>query len=175
MFDAISQFGSEIWTFFLGTISVLPHYLQLLILSTLPMLELRFAIPYGLFALHEPWWYVLFWCVLGNLLPNVIILYLLPIFGDWLRKRIGLFDRFLLRLHDNHKEDFKKKGMWFIVFFVGIPIPGSGSWTGSLLAYLFDLSYKRSLTVISIGVVMSGVIVMTLSLGGWAVVRSIFW
>lgn len=142
-----------------------PPELQIFLLAMMPIIELRGAIPFGIFALGLNPILVFVLAVLGNLTPNVFILWALPHVAKPLRRRFGIVDRFLKRTHDKHSAEFKEKGAVFIVLFVGIPIPGSGSWTGSILAYLFDLEFKKSLLCISLGVLMAGLIVLTGSLG----------
>lgn len=148
-------------------------YLQLFFGAMLPIIELRGTIPYGIFHLHLNPFVVFFWSVLGNLMPNILILWLLPHLAEPLRHRLHFVDEFLKKTHDKHSENFKSKGLIFIILFVGIPIPGSGSWTGSLLAYLFDLEFKKALFAISLGVVMAGIIILGLSTGVFSLLQQL--
>lgn len=147
--------------------------LTVLFTAMLPIAELRVAIPYGISLGMNPF-NAFFWAVLGNIIPNIFILWLLPIFANKLRKYWKWWDHFLNKTHDHHSKKFKEKGSVFILLFVGVPIPGSGSWTGSLLAFLFDLKYKKALLIISLGVLMAGVIILSLSMGIFSLIQNIF-
>ncbi len=151
-----------------------PPELQIFFMAMVPIVELRGAIPFGIFGLGMNPFLVFVIAVLGNLTPNIFILWTLPHVAEPLRKRIKFVDKFLKKTHDKHSADFKEKGSVFIVLFVGVPIPGSGSWTGSLLAYLFDLGMKKSLICISLGVAMAGVIMLLGSLGVFQIILSYF-
>ena len=72
---------------------------------------------------------------------------------------------------DKHKSSIEKYGFWGLVLFVGIPLPGTGAWTGSLIASVLDMDKKKSFIAITIGVVMASIIMMLLSFG---LLRAIF-
>lgn len=151
-----------------------PPELQVFLLAMVPIFELRGAIPLGIFVLGMNPLLAFGIAVLGNLTPNVFILWLLPHLADPLRRRFRFVDNFLKKTHDQHSAGFKEKGALFIVLFVGVPIPGSGSWTGSILAYLFDLEFKKALLCISLGVMMAGLIVLAGSLGIFQIILAYF-
>lgn len=112
---------------------------------------------------------VFFWAELGNIL---IILLLLKAFGPvsgWLMKHSVWCKRFFEKLFNHtrkkHSEKFEKMGAVFIVMLVAIPLPGTGAWTGALLAFLFDLPYWKSIGLILIGNIIAGILI-TLGFGG---------
>ena len=74
--------------------------------------------------------------------------------------------RILEKTRAKHSHKMEVMGDIFLVTFVAIPLPGSGAWTGVLIAYLFGIPYKKALTLISIGVFFSGVIIALLTLFG---------
>jgi len=143
--------------------------LVILIISALPILELRGALPVALNVFHFPWYYALLLAIIGNMLPVPIILLFLETISKWLSK-IGLFDRFLRWLFEHTRkrgkivEKYERIGL---ALFVAIPLPVTGAWTGSLVAVLLGLKFRHAFLSIFIGVCIAGVIVTCLSLLGW--------
>ena len=140
----------ELWTF---------------LISMLPIVELRGAIPVGLASGINP---VLnyFLCVIGNMLPiPFILLFIRPVFQRL--KQIPLVRGTINKLENNahmKSDTIKKYSFWGLVIFVGIPLPGTGGWTGALIAALLGLRLKRSLPAIFIGVLLAGVIMTALTM-----------
>lgn len=130
--------------------------------SMIPGLELRIGIPVGI-SMGLPVWEALIIGVIGNILPNFIILLVLDPITKFLRKHSTKLDKFFGILFDKtrnkHQKKFAQYGSVFIIAFVAIPIPGSGSWTGSLIAYLFGVKYWKALGLLSIGVTIAGILV----------------
>jgi len=143
--------------------------LVVLIISALPIFELRGALPIAINVFHFPWYYALPLAILGNLLPVPIILLFLNVISKWLSK-IGFFDRFFQWLFEHTKrrgkiiEKYERIGL---ALFVAIPLPVTGAWTGSLAAIIFDLKFSHAFLSIFIGVCIAGIIVTCLSLLGW--------
>ena len=143
--------------------------LVILIISALPIFELRGALPVALNVFHFPWYYALPLSIIGNLLPVPIILLFLGVISKYLSK-IGFFDRFLHWLFEHARrrgrivEKYERIGL---ALFVAIPLPVTGAWTGSLVAVLFSLKFRHAFLSIFIGVCIAGVIVTCLSLLGW--------
>ena len=143
-------------------------YLIVFLLSLFPFIELRGSIPYGIINGLNPI-YVFLISVAGNILPVPFLILFLEDIEKLLRrwKRISraldwLFER-------TYKKADKKVRKWeylALIFFVAIPLPGTGAWTGSLIAYLFKMGVKRATFMIFIGVVIAGIIVTILSLYG---------
>lgn len=106
-------------------------------------------------------------CYLGNMLPiPFIILFIRKIF-DFLR-RFRFFEKIIVKL-ENKTEKNKKKVLryeaWGLLLFVAIPLPGTGGWTGALMAGLLDIRMKRSLPIIALGVLIAGFIMSGLTYG----------
>jgi uncharacterized membrane protein len=146
----------------------LPEPFIIAILAMLPIAELRGSIPIGIleYNLSVP----LVYCasVIGNLIPIIFILLFLEKVDNWLRKKSKMmsnfFDWLYKRTYKRGGEQFKKWGAVALIIFVAIPLPITGAWTGSVLALLFDVPFKKALSLIGIGVIISGVIVTILSL-----------
>lgn len=133
-------------------------------------MELRGAIPYGVIAgLSVPLSFVL--AVLGNLTPiPVLVVFTRKVF-EWLRTVSSGLDRVVSRLEakaEKNKEVVQKYEFWGLVILVAIPLPGTGAWTGALVAAMMDMRLKRAMPAIIIGVLIAGVIVTTVTYGAGA-------
>ena len=136
-----------------------------------PLIELRGAIPYGvLFGL--PLWLTFVIAIIGNLLPVPIIYFFARKVLEWGCDKpvIGRFFTFCLEKGHRGGEKLKAKAgrglFWALLLFVGIPLPGTGAWTGTLAASLLDMGFKKSVLACMGGVVLAGIIMGTLSLLG---------
>ena len=136
------------------------------IVSMLPILELRG----GLIAakLMEIDFFKAFAiCYVGNMLPIPFILLFIRKIFNWLKK-IPAVEKAIVKLEARsiRKADkIEKYRLWGLLLFVGIPLPGTGAWTGALIADLFDIRIKHSLPVIAAGVLIAGIIISALSYG----------
>lgn len=145
-------------------------YLWIWILSTLPLVESRLAIPFGLitYDLHPV--VTLLTTVFFNALATALALRLLPFVEKFFRKKWRWCDRFLEKLfqktHTNHSKSVKIWGNIFLVLFVSVPLPGSGGWTAALVAYVFGFPFWRSVWLISLGLFIAGLLVTLITLGG---------
>jgi uncharacterized membrane protein len=140
-----------------------------IIISTLPIFELRGAIPVAINLFHFPWYYAFLLAIIGNMLPVPVILLFLDGISRYLSK-VGFFDRFLQWLFARTKKQggiVERYGRIGLTLFVAIPLPITGAWTGSLLAVLFGIKFRHAMLSIFIGVVIAGIIVTCLSLLGW--------
>ncbi len=143
--------------------------LVVLIIATLPIFELRGAIPVAINVFHFPWYYALSLAIIGNLLPVPFILLFFNTTSRLLSK-IGIFSRMLSWLSERTRkrgrtvERYERIGL---ALFVAIPLPVTGAWTGSMVAVLFGLKFKYAFLSILIGIFIAGVIVTCLSLLGW--------
>jgi len=143
--------------------------LVVLVISALPIFELRGALPVAINLFHFPWYYALLLAIIGNLVPVPFILLFLNAISKLLSK-IGIFKRMLQWLFEHTKqrgkviERYERIGL---TLFVAIPLPVTGAWTGSLAAVLFGLKFKHAFLSISIGIFIAGIIVTCLSLLGW--------
>ena len=147
----------------------LPPQITIFITSMIPLIELRGSIPLGFFfGLAPETIYLL--TVIGSLIPAFFILLLLNPISNFLMKHFEICNKFFTKLFANtrekHTDAIIKYGPIFLVVFVAIPLPGSGAWTGSLLAFLFDIKYWQAISLIAIGLAISGLIMIGLSIAG---------
>ena len=132
-----------------------------------PVFELRGAIPVGV-AAGLPFWIVFITAILGNLLPvPFLILFTRRVF-EWLRKKSAFLERLVSRLEKkaSAKEDLLKNyELLGLCILVAIPLPGTGAWTGSLVAAVFDIRLKHAFPAIALGVLIAAVIVSVVTYG----------
>ncbi len=135
------------------------------IVSMMPILELRGGIICGYALGMEllPNFVIAF---IGNILPIPFILLFIRFIFRTLRKTPlkGLVDRIENKAMSK-SDSIKKYAYWGLLLFVGIPLPGTGAWTGALIASLLNMDIKKSFVIITIGVIMAGFIITTLSYG----------
>jgi|YelNatPaOPRAMG01_1025707.scaffolds.fasta_scaffold18963_3 uncharacterized membrane protein len=144
-------------------------YLWVFLMAATPIWELRGSIPTGMLVMHLPWPEVFIISLLGNIFPvPFILLFLDPI--SKLLTRIKLLERILnwvlqrTRRQSSLVEKYERIGL---MLFVAVPLPGTGAWTGALIAFLLGMSLKKAFWPIALGVLIAGVIVLTLCLLGW--------
>ena len=140
--------------------------------SMIPIIELRGAIPMGA-AFGLPWWQSYALSVLGNMLPvPFILLFIKGMIGWMSRSKIGFFNKvanFLLRKVEKKRDKIEKYSFWGVALFVGIPLPVTGAWTGSLVAAMIDMKFWKALVSCLIGVMIAGVIMTVISYGTVAI------
>lgn len=138
-------------------------------ISTLPIVELRGAVPVGIAAFHMPWWQVYLIAVAGNMIPIPFILLLLgPVSSFLMRFPVGkrFFEWLFARTRKKSASIEKYEALGLTVF-VAIPLPVTGGWTGAMAAFLMGIPFWKSMIYILLGVMIAGVIMTTLSLLGW--------
>lgn len=157
---------------------MLKHILIVFFVSMLPLVELRGAIPYGvLFGL--PLWLTFVVAIIGNMLPVPAIYFLARRVLVWGQDKpvIGGVFSFFLRKGEAAGEKLTAKAgrglFWALLLFVGIPLPGTGAWTGTLAASILNMGFKKSVAACMGGVVLAGIIMGVLSLLGVSVFGTI--
>lgn len=156
--------------------SKIPDELLVFIISLLPILELRGGLIAA--ALLDINFLVAFpICVIGNMLPIPFVLLFIRKIFDVLKKT-KLFSKMVNKLDERAKEKANSKSMqkykaWGLFIFVGIPLPGTGAWTGALIADVLDIRMKRSLPIITLGVIVAGIIISLISYGIPALIATI--
>lgn len=144
------------------------NYLYVFALSIVPVIELRGAIPMGA-AMGLDMWLCYLAAVLGNTLPVPFLV----LFGGkvlrWLAKypKFGKPFRKILEIGEQKVAKMKKTLFWGLLTFVAIPLPGTGAWTGALIAITLGLDLKKSFLPIFLGVVVAGAV---MTLGSYGVV-----
>lgn len=158
-------------------------YILVFFISMVPLIELRGAIPVGLSGLLGdplpvlPLYIV---CIIGNMLPVPLIFFFARKVLEWGadKKFIGKFFRFCLEKGEKGGKALQSKagrGLYVALFlFVGIPLPGTGAWTGTLAASFLDMNFKKSVIAIMAGVVLAGIIMGLASFGVFGALGAIF-
>ena len=159
--------------------SVLTKYLWVFLVSMVPLIELRGAIPIatgmGLPLIPS---YII--AVVGNMLPVPIIYLFARKVLEWGADKpvIGKFFTFCLEKGKKGGEKLQEKAgkglFWALMLFVGIPLPGTGAWTGTLAASILDMDFKSSITAVMLGVLLAGVIMAVASAGVFGAIGAIF-
>ena len=150
-------------------------YLIIFFISMVPIVELRGAMPYAV-GYDLPYLPALAVCVLGNMLPVPFIYFFARKILIWGKdkKFIGKFFTFCLVKGEKAGQKLAKragrKGLAVaLMLFVGIPIPGTGAWTGTLGASFLDMGFKSTVVSVSLGVIMAGIIMALASTGVFAI------
>ena len=145
-------------------------YLIVFLISMVPLIELRGAIPYAVgFQLPLVQSYIV--AVIGNMLPVPFIYLFGRKFLEWGSKikYIGGFFRWCLEKGEKAGAKLESKaghGLYIaLLLFVGIPLPGTGAWSGTLAASLLNMDFKKSILYVMLGVILTGVIMLAASLG----------
>lgn len=144
----------------------IPAELTIFAISLLPILELRG----GMIAarlLEVDFLKAFSICFVGNMLPIPFILLFIQKIFEWLR-RFKFFERIIVKLEaktERNKDKVLRYKSWGLLIFVAIPLPGTGGWTGALMAALLGVDFKRSLPIITLGVLIAGVIMSLLTYG----------
>lgn len=138
------------------------------IISLLPILELRGGLlAAALIGLDPVKSYII--SIIGNVLPVPFILLLITKILSWMKKsKIKLFNKvanWLDEKVEKHKGQIEKFGYLGVVLFVGIPLPGTGAWTGSLIASVLNMDRKKTFLAVMLGIFMASIIMMLLSFG----------
>ena len=146
-------------------------YLATFIVSMIPVIELRGGVPFGV-ALGLPVPGALLTALVGNMLPvPFIVLFVRRVFV-WIRRRIPKLGRWVEKIEKKawEKSDrVLKYQTWGLLIFVAIPLPGTGAWTGALIAALLDMRLKKAFPSIVLGVVTAGIVVAIVSYGALAI------
>ena len=155
------------------------HYLIVFLISMVPLIELRGAIPYAVgFDLNLTLSYII--AIIGNMLPMPIIYLFARKVLLWGKdkKCIGKFFSFCLEKGEKGGKKLQAKagkGLYVaLMLFVGIPLPGTGAWTGTLAASLLDMDFKKSMLAVFCGVILAGVIMGLASIGLFGAIGAIF-
>ena len=147
-------------------INLFGNQLSIFAIAMVPVLELRAAIPIGI-SMGFDWVTVFLISVLGNMLPiPFIIAFLRPIF-EWMKKT-KLFAPIVHKLEGRAKKKADSIAgylKWGLFIFVAVPLPGTGAWTGALIASFLDMRFKDCIFPIFMGVVTAGAVVTALSMG----------
>lgn len=142
------------------------HFFYIFLISMVPVIELRGAIPVGA-ALGLPWYGNYLAAVCGNLLPVPFILLFIRHILAWMERRGWFlwFIRFVNEKVRKHTNKVLRYARWGLLIFVAIPLPGTGAWTGALIAAFLDMRLRTAFPAISGGVAIAGGIMTAASYG----------
>ena len=151
------------------------HYLIIFFISMVPLIELRGAIPYAIAFIEAgvplKLWVCYVVAIIGNMLPVPVIFFFARKVLEWGKDKryIGKFFTFCLEKGHKGGEKLQAKagrGLFLaLLLFVGIPLPGTGAWTGTLAASILDMKFKESVIAVMLGVVLAGIIMGLVSAG----------
>ena len=150
---------------FLGNVP-LGKEITVFIISLMPILELRGGlIAASLLDVNGLVAYIV--CIIGNVIPVPFILWFMKKILDKMRdsKHFSGIARWLDKKVDKRKGQLEKYGYLGLILFVGIPLPGTGAWTGCLIASVLDMDKKKSFVAALIGILMASIIMMLVSYG----------
>ena len=140
--------------------------------SMVPVIELRGAIPIATGMGLSPWVAIPV-AIVGNLVPiPFIIIFIKKIFA-WMRKISPKLNKVVDKMEqkaEKNKEKVLRYAFWGLVLFVAIPLPGTGAWTGALVAAMLDMPLKKALPSIILGVLIAGAVVAFVSYGAAALI-----
>lgn len=144
----------------------MPPQVAVLLTSMLPIIELRGGIPLAR-LLELPLSQAIFFSVLGNIIPIPFILLFIRKIFDWLRptKHVG---KLVVKLENRamkRSSGVSKAEFWGLMVFVGVPLPGTGGWTGALIAALLEIDIKKASLAILCGIAMAATIVAFIAYG----------
>ena len=141
-------------------------------ISMIPIIELRGSIPVG-FVMGLPWYASLICSIIGNMLPvPVILLFVVKVF-EFMKKH-NILTKFVNKMEQkamNRSEKVSKGEFWGLMLFVAIPLPGTGAWTGALIAAMLKMNRRDAFISIFLGVTIAGTII---TLGTYGILGFIF-
>ena len=136
------------------------------IISMIPILELRGGLLVSS-LLQVPITTAIPLCIIGNIVPIPFILLFIKQIFKWMKK-IPLFEKLIVKLEDRamgKSDSIKRYEFWGLALFVGVPLPGTGAWTGSLIAALLEIDFKKAVLSELLGIIMATVIMSIVSYG----------
>ena len=135
-----------------------------LLASVSPISELRVGIPLGISLGLEPWFTFLI-TVIANALIFFPVFFALRLFYEKVLFRIPLFDKYLDNLRKRGKPIVDKHGFWGLALYVAVPLPLTGAYTGTILAWLLGIDWKKASAAVGLGVLIAGIVVLLIALG----------
>jgi len=152
----------------INLMAFLPDWLEIIIISAIPIVELRGAIPLGILVYHMSYFQAYVLGVIGCIIPAPFILLFIPAILKWMAgtKVFGKMARWLIAKGMKKSKKLTQYEFWGLFLFAAIPLPGFGVWTGCLAASLLGLDFKRSMISVSLGTMAAGAIVTVLVAGG---------
>ena len=159
MFQSIAQFFSSF-----------PPELATFLMAMTPVGELRLALPVAILGYHLPIFEAFFLAIIGNFVPAFLILLFGNKFHNYVQKQAGFFwgkkwANILKRAQDKFAGDYQKYGLIGLMIFIGVPIPGTGAWTGALAAFVLGIPFKKSWPYVLAGIIISAFLTLAITVG----------
>jgi len=143
--------------------------LKTFLVAMSPIVELRGAIPLAYGVYKMPIWSAYLFSIAGNLVPLIGIVALAKPISQWLSERFSFFNKFFDWLFSKISKKTEKLGILgkdlIVVVLTAIPVPFIGGWTGALASFILEIPAKRGIILVSLGAMISGIIVSLLTLG----------
>ncbi len=153
--------------------------LKVFLIAMSPFLELRGSIPVALTVYHLGIIESFIISFFGNLIPAFLLISFLGPISRWLSRNFAIFEKFFSwffkKTERNHNLLVKKYGSIALALFVAIPLPITGAWTGSAIAFLFNIPFKKAFPSIALGIFIAGIIVTFATKGGIAIENYFGW
>ena len=130
-----------------------------------PIFELRVGIPLGILEFGLDPLFTFFIAIIANVLIFFPVFFALRLFYDKVLFRIPLFNKYLDNLRKRGKPKVEKYGFWGLTLFVAIPLPITGAYTGTILAWLLGMDWRKAFPAVGLGVIVAGVVVLLITLG----------
>ena len=149
------------------TETVFGKFLQALVISMVPIAELRVGLPIAI-ASGLPFPLAFLASVLGNMLPVPFIIIFIKKVFSWLRMHWPRMNSFVTKMEqraESKRETIDRYGPWGLLLFVAIPAPGTGAWTGALIAALMNMKLRQAVPIIFVGVCIAGFLVAGITYG----------
>lgn len=153
--------------------------LKIFLWSMTPVGELRISIPLGIITYKINPFFVYIVSVAGNIFIILLIYFFLNLLTKHFFTKIYFINHFLNRLFaetkNNHYKKIEKYGVYFLPFFVAIPLPVTGAWTASLISFVFGVPLRKAFPLISFGVLIAGILVLFITEAGIAFEKYFGW
>ncbi|MSU75409.1 MAG: small multi-drug export (modular protein) [Candidatus Magasanikbacteria bacterium] len=146
-----------------------PPELATFFLSMVPVAEMRLSLPMALLVFHLPVWEAIILSIVGTIIPTTLILLFGEKFHRWVEARAGLFfgkawARHLIKIQKSFTK-YEKYGLVGLFVFVAVSLPGTGSYTAAIVAFLLGIPIKKSWPFILGGVIISAIVITLITLG----------
>lgn len=146
-----------------------PHWLATILMAVTPVGELRLSIPVSVLVFNFPIWKAVLLSVIGNAIPPMVILLFAKRFHEFIDKKSGPFSRgwikTLHRAQEKFSGDYQKYGLIGLMIFIGVPLPGTGAWTGALAAFVFGIPFRKSWPYVLGGIIISACLTLLVTVG----------
>jgi uncharacterized membrane protein len=148
-------------------LEIFPTWFWIFFTSMIPWWESRYAIPMAMIYFNWPWYHAMPIAIIGNILPIPFVLLFFRHAEKFLRNYkfwTKLMDWLFAKTRKRADAKIKRYEHIALLLFVAVPLPFTGAWTGSLIAYLFDLKFTKSIITIFIGIIIAALIMIALTL-----------